>query len=131
MLPILDLIPDDRHDRVDRDVWRLVPLQPKFAGRPKQVWADLALFEWGDEDALGTTGQEPRQIGLTDRKRKLPHVIAVAGQHVEGVELDFLVMLSGMQASKSDRPSKPRMTASPSMTKCFCRIFSADSTIQG
>ena len=32
-----------------------------IAGRPKQVRADLALFEGGDEDALGATDQEPRQ----------------------------------------------------------------------
>jgi hypothetical protein len=72
-------------------------LQTHPAGRPQQFRADLTLFEWGDEDTLGATGQEARQIGLAHRERKLPHVIAVAGQHVEGVKPNFLVMLSGMQ----------------------------------
>jgi len=83
-----------------------------IAGRPKQVRADLALFEGGDEDALGATDQEPRQIGLAHPERKMPHVLAVAGEHVEGVVLNILVTLSGIKRSKSDRPSTPRMTAS-------------------
>ena len=72
-------------------------LQPELAGFPKQVRPDLALFEWSDEDALTATGQEPRQIGFAHRARKLPHVIAVASKHVKGVELNFVIMLSGMQ----------------------------------
>ena len=50
-----------------------------------------------DEDAVGATGHEPRQIGLAHRERKLPHVIAVASKHVKGLELNFVIMLSGMQ----------------------------------
>jgi hypothetical protein len=30
-----------------------------------------------------------------------------------------------------DRAATPRMTASPSMTNCLCRFFSADSTMSG
>ena len=52
------------------------------------------------------------KIGLAHPERKMPHVLAVAGEHVEGVVLNILVMLSGIKRSKSDRPSTPRMTAS-------------------
>jgi len=37
-----------------------------IAGRPKQFRANLALFEWGDEDALGATGQEPGLLHPSD-----------------------------------------------------------------
>jgi hypothetical protein len=50
------------------------------------------------------------KIGLAHPERKMPHVLA--GEHVEGVVLNILVMLSGIKRSKSDRPSTPRMTAS-------------------
>jgi len=69
----------------------------RYQSCPKQVRPDLALFEWADEDALGATGQEPRQIGLAHRKRQLPHVVAVACEHVEGIELHLVIVLAGMQ----------------------------------
>ncbi|KRR21392.1 hypothetical protein CQ14_07010 [Bradyrhizobium lablabi] len=82
-------------------------------------------------DAVGAAGQQRGQVVLPQRERQLAMIVPGAGQHVEGVELDFVVMLTGMQALKCDLPSPPSSTASPSRTNCCCRIRSADSTIHG
>ena len=111
--------------------FRYQALQPHVAGRPKQVWTDLAHFKWRNENAVGTPCQQPREVRLPHRERKRAHVVAVTGEHIEGVKLDLLVVLAGMQRVEIETPSTPRMTASPSMTNCFIRFFSANSTIQG
>jgi hypothetical protein len=77
--------------------FRYQALQPHVAGRPKQVWTDLALFKRRDKNAVGPPCQQPREVRLPHRERKRAHVVAVTGEHIEGVKLDLLVVLAGMQ----------------------------------
>ncbi|QIO32390.1 hypothetical protein [Bradyrhizobium sp. 1(2017)] len=58
-------------------------------------------------------------------------MIAVHGEKIEGGKLHLVVVLSACSALKSLMPSTPGMTASPSIRKRFCRVFSAASAIQG
>ena len=55
----------------------------------EQVRAYLAGLVWCHEYAIGPPRQQPRKIGLARRQRKLPHVIAIACEHVEGVKLNL------------------------------------------
>jgi hypothetical protein len=52
--------------------------------------------------------------------------VASHGQHIEGIELHFIVVLARMQRIEIGDPSTPKITASPSITKYFSRFFSAD-----
>ena len=46
--------------------------------------------------------------------------------------LHLIVVLAGMKRVEiGDSVDTYTMTASPSITDCFCRFFRADSTIQG
>jgi len=63
-------------------------------------------------------------------QRQPAQIVPAERQAVEGVELDFVVVLAGVQGLKSEMPSTPSTTASPSMTNCVFRIFWAVS-IQG
>jgi hypothetical protein len=66
---------------------------------------------------------------LAQRQRQLAIVVAVTGEHVEGVELHLAIVFA--KASKSASPEMPRTTASASSTKCVCLILNAVSTIHG
>jgi hypothetical protein len=60
-----------------------------------------------------------------------PQILAAEREDVEGVELHLVIVPRECSALKSDTPSTPSTTASPSMTNCCSRFFSAASTIQG
>jgi hypothetical protein len=51
---------------------------PELASLPKQVGADLALFELADEDAVSSASQQALQIGLRmdsgSRRRSSPSI---------------------------------------------------------
>jgi hypothetical protein len=68
-------------------------------------------------------------VDATDQQAA--QVLAVERQDVEGIELRFVVCLFESSALKSAMPSKPITTASPSITNCLNRFFSAASTIHG
>ena len=56
-----------------------------------------AAFKWIDEDALRTPRQQLFEVHLAHRERKLAETLAAYGQHVEGAELNFFVMLARME----------------------------------
>ena len=58
----------------------------------KQVRADLALLEVGQEDAVDAARQQPGKVSLAQAERQLSDVLGVAHQDIEGVELDLLVV---------------------------------------
>lgn len=64
-------------------------------------------------------------------QRELPEIIPFHSENVESVELNLVLVLATVQRVKSETPSTPRMTASPSTTKCFCRFFKAASATHG
>ena len=64
----------------------------------EQVRPDLALLERRQVDAVDAARQQPRQVGLAHRQRQLAQILAVADQHVEGVELDLVIVLARVQA---------------------------------
>jgi hypothetical protein len=98
----------------------------------KQVGTDLALPERRDEDAIGAAALELRQVGLAHGQRHAAQILAIERQDTESVEPYFIIMLlPECRALKSAMPSTPRMTASPSMTNCLTRFFSALSMIHG
>ena len=45
-------------------------LKAHVARGPEQVGTDLALLERGDENPVGLTRQEPREVGLAHRERQ-------------------------------------------------------------
>ena len=100
MLPVFVLDPVRRSSRTiwSVAVFRNQTLQPHQAGMPEQVRADLAPLERRQMDAVNTPRQKPRQIGLAHIQGKLAEILAVAHQHVEGVELDLVIVLAAVQA---------------------------------
>ena len=56
------------------------------------------MFKVTQEDAIGSPREEPGQARLSHREWKVTDIIAVAHQHVEGIELDLLVVLARVQA---------------------------------
>lgn len=71
---------------------------------PEEFGPDLAAFEVGDEDAVDTPRQQPREVGLPHCKGQLPYIVTVAHQHVEGVELYLVIVLTGMQVVEVGDP---------------------------
>jgi hypothetical protein len=65
------------------------------------------------------------------RQRQAAQVLAVECKNIESVELHFVICFRECSAPKSEIPSTPSTTASPSITKCLMWFFSADWTIQG
>jgi hypothetical protein len=93
----------------------------------EQARADLALLEVGQEDAVDAARQQPGKVSLAQAERQLSDVLGVAHQDIEGVELDLVVLAP----LKSDRPSTPNSTASPSITNELLRLRCAASVISG
>jgi hypothetical protein len=52
-----------------------------------QIWADLALLERRQVDAVSTTRQEASKVGLSEMQRKFPQIVAIQGKDIEDVEL--------------------------------------------
>ena len=75
------------------------PLQPHQAGMPEQVRADLALLEVGARWMPSTRRASSRaRLVLRIDQRQLAQIVAVADQHVEGVELDLGIVLAASAA---------------------------------
>ena len=72
---------------------------------------------------------EIREIFLAEVSRPRAQVVAADGVRIKSVKLHFLG--SSSASLKSEIPSTPRITRSPSMAKCVARIFSAASAIFG
>ena len=60
----------------------------------KQVGAYLALFV---ADLEQPAVQKPCEARLAHRQREITKIIAVHGKHNEGIELDLVIVLAGMQ----------------------------------
>ena len=58
-------------------------------------------------------------------------MIAAHSEEIEGGKLHLMVVLSAAQRVEVADAIHPGMTASPSIRKRFCRVFSAASAIQG
>jgi|HubBroStandDraft_3_1064219.scaffolds.fasta_scaffold329182_2 hypothetical protein len=61
-------------------------LKPHVASSAKQVGADLALLEWRDENAVGPSRKQPRQIGLAQARGEGAQILAIERKEVEGIE---------------------------------------------
>jgi hypothetical protein len=61
----------------------------------------------------------------------LAQILAIERQDVEGIELHLFVVLARVQRVEIGTPSTSSTTASPSMTNCLIRFFSAASMIHG
>jgi hypothetical protein len=133
MLPVLDL------DPVVAPSWPVdaltmlgdQALKPHPACSLEQVGADLALLEGRHEDPLGSAAEELREIRFAHVQRQRSEIVPAERKAIEGVKLRLVVVLAGVKALKSEMPSTPSTTASPSMTNCVFRIFRAVSTIHG
>jgi hypothetical protein len=82
------------------------------------------------------SGPERQQsfLSLSHRQRQKLKIVAIERQNAEGTELHLVVVFPCFlecSALKSEMPSTPSTTASPSMTNCLYLYFSAASTIQG
>lgn len=65
---------------------------------PEQVRTDLALFEGAEENAIHSASEKPGQARLAHAEWQLPDIVTVAHEHVEGVELHFLVVPARVKA---------------------------------
>jgi hypothetical protein len=67
-------------------------LQHHVAGSREKVRPDPALLEGRQVDAVSTTGEEAGEVSLAQVQGKLPQIIAIKGEDVEGVKLGFIVL---------------------------------------
>jgi hypothetical protein len=70
-------------------------------------------------------------LSATSSQGQHAEVVAAFGENIEGTELHFMIVLAPVQRLKSETPSTPSTTASPSSTKLFWRTLRAASTIHG
>src|SRR6516164_4771896 len=89
-------------------------LKTYAASGPEQVRPDLAAFERIDEDAL-------RKVCLAKVQRLPAQVVVASTRMSDAQSWTSSSCLPECKALKSDTPSTPRMTASPSTTNRFCR----------
>jgi hypothetical protein len=99
-------------------------LQSHQATVAEQIRPDLALLEWRQMDA---SRQQPGQVGLAHVERQLAKILDIAHQHIDRVELHFVIVPARMQSVESERPSAPKITDPPSMTKELFRLRNAAS----
>src|SRR5262245_32959256 len=66
-------------------------------GMPRQMRATL---EGREVDAIGAAGQQRARLFLRSLQWQLSQVLAIESQDVEGLELDFIIVLSAVQALK-------------------------------
>jgi hypothetical protein len=72
-------------------------LKPHVAGDAEQDLADVALLKLGDENAVDLVREQLGQRDLAHGERQPTEVLAVAGKHVERIELRALVVFTGVQ----------------------------------
>jgi len=66
-------------------------------GVAEQVGADFALFEAAQKDPVRASMQQLGKARLAHRQGQGSQVVAVHHEDVEGVKLDFVIVLAGMQ----------------------------------
>ena len=74
------------------------PLQPHQAGMPEQVRPDLALLEVARKMPSTRRASSRARLVLRIDSGSLRMILAVAHQHVEGVELHLVIVLARVQA---------------------------------
>jgi hypothetical protein len=72
-------------------------LKPHGASGAKKIGPDLSLLEWRYKNAVWSSGEQSGKVRLAHRERQVAHILTIAGQHIEGVKLDLLVMLPAVQ----------------------------------
>ena len=100
MLPVLDLEPMVA-SAAPVDALAMLgdqTLKSHPAGSLEQLRTDLALLEWRHEVSRGPPPEQLRQVGLAQVQRQPAEIVPAERQAVEGVELDFVVVLAGVQA---------------------------------
>jgi uncharacterized protein YdaT len=97
----------------------------------KQVWPDRAHLEGVDKDAVGPPAQEAIEISQRIDSGRLRRSSPPIASTSKAQSWTSPVCWPECSALKSEMPSTPSTTASPSITKRFCRFFKAASTIHG
>jgi hypothetical protein len=86
--------------------------------------------EFADEDAFRPPRQQPRQIGLAKVQGQISQILAIKGQEIESVQLDFVVVLAGVQPVEIRYPREATPPRHPARTEVE-RLRNADSTMSG
>ena len=64
---------------------------------PEEVRPDLARLDRCGVDAFAAVAQQSGKVGLAEREREAAEVVAVSGEHVEGVELHLVIAPAAVQ----------------------------------
>jgi hypothetical protein len=91
-------------------------LEAHPAGRAKQLRADLAGLERGDEHPVRAAAQQAREVCLAHGKRQLAQILAPKREDVEGVELHLGIVLA--RVAVMNACSAGEISASVSMARC-------------
>jgi hypothetical protein len=89
------------------------------------------LFKVGNEDSLWSPSQQPRQIRLAQVQGQLAQILAVEGQDIEGVELNFVIMPARVQSVQIGDTINAKQYRLATMTNELERFRRAASTISG
>jgi hypothetical protein len=65
--------------------------------RREETRADVALLILSDEDAVDAAREQPGEIGPAQRDRRVAVIVAIASEHIEGIELRPRVVLARTQ----------------------------------
>ena len=84
-----------------------------------------------DEDAFRPARQQPFKVGLAHRQRQLAQIVTTVSQDVESAELNFFVVLAGVQRIKVRNAVHAEHYRLAVEHERFWRILRAASTIQG
>ena len=75
-------------------------------------------------DAVDAPRQQPGQVGLAHRQRQLAQIVAVADQHVEGIELHFVIVLaaecSPLKSETAIDAEQHRLAIDHERSSCDC-----------
>jgi hypothetical protein len=72
-------------------------LEAHATRRPEQVRSNLPDLIRRDENAVRPAGKQPGEVCLPQRQWKAAKVVTVQRQDIECVQLDFGIMLAGIQ----------------------------------
>ena len=67
------------------------------AGENHARATDILRFFRFDEDAVRSSRQQPRKVGLAHRQRQSAEIVTGERHDVEGVQLHLVIVLAGMQ----------------------------------
>ena len=99
MLGVLHPSPNSarrRLGRLDRYALRPGPQGPSGT-HDETGLARSRPFKIGQENSVDATRQQSREARLSHAQQKLPQIVAVAHQHVEGVELHLIFVRATVQ----------------------------------